>query len=170
MSEARSILDCGHQPSPHSESTTGTAHTSDGREICWECAYKQERIDLLSNTRHFAYITEQQDGRWAVSNWPGFHLGMVVHKHEVNNTWVKRGAMCSHWYYVRVVDVHGQHWFGYTGGPGLYVRLRKPRQCAECHVSLKGKTRWLHPDDIAGSEFCSCRCVERVVERSKADG
>lgn len=31
-------LDCGHKPSPHGEHTTGTAHTTDGKVICWECA------------------------------------------------------------------------------------------------------------------------------------
>lgn len=171
MSEARSIIDCGHPPSPHGEHTTGDCVVREEgqpeRRICWDCAHQREVKQMLTAKRHFAYITEE-NGHWIVSNWPGRKLGDVLNKHEVRNWMVERGYMTSHWHYVRVRDVNGHIWFGYTGGPGLYVRLRKPRQCAECHAALKGRHPWLHPDDITQSEFCSRRCVERVVERSNA--
>jgi hypothetical protein len=94
-------------------------------EICWECGDKRQVVDLLTEKRFFAYIKGAEMGQWLVTTWSGGKLGEVTHRHEVENAWVKRGCLTNHWYYVRVRDVHGQMWFGYTGGPSLYVRLRK---------------------------------------------
>lgn len=50
-------LDCGHPPSPHGESTTGTAHTADNREICCDCADKEQREDLRTAQTYMAYLS-----------------------------------------------------------------------------------------------------------------
>jgi hypothetical protein len=72
-------LDCGHVPSAHGEHTTGTAHTHDGKEICWDCCALLDTAHMLvdgSTQRLPMYLSrksilQQNDGTWFVSNWPG---------------------------------------------------------------------------------------------------
>lgn len=66
-------LSCGHEPSPHSEHTTGTAHTAckcvgtgkgthrpdcESREICWSCADALQREELKSARTFTAYLVK----------------------------------------------------------------------------------------------------------------
>ena len=73
-------LDCGHEPSPHNECTTGTARTGDGWEICWQCCAFGDlgRMVKNGNTRTMpAYLVRKDSGEWRVENWPGtlsFHV------------------------------------------------------------------------------------------------
>lgn len=63
-------LSCGHAPSPHSQHTTGTAHTRDGREICWDCASKEELDSMIEDGKNYMYLS--RDGNaWKVANWTG---------------------------------------------------------------------------------------------------
>lgn len=71
MSDNNRILDCGHFPSPHSEHTTGTARTSDGKEICWECAAKTELDDMINTGTVFMYLEVNNNRPKAVANWTG---------------------------------------------------------------------------------------------------
>jgi hypothetical protein len=68
------ILYCGHTPSPHSEHTTGTAHTTDGKEICWDCCAIRDREAMIGtgHSRNLPlYLSKDDKGQWKVSNWPG---------------------------------------------------------------------------------------------------
>lgn len=67
------ILDCGHKPSPHGEHTTGTAHTQDKKEICWECAAMADlgRMLLDGNSSRLPLYLSKKEDKWTVSNWPG---------------------------------------------------------------------------------------------------
>lgn len=63
------ILDCGHEPSAHSEHTTGTAHTHDNKVICWDCAAMGDLGRMLKdgNSRRLPLYLHGDN----VSNWPG---------------------------------------------------------------------------------------------------
>lgn len=63
-------LSCGHEPSEHGPHTTGTAHTSDGQEICWECAGKQERQYMVDHGENTMYLS-RKGSQYYVQNWPG---------------------------------------------------------------------------------------------------
>jgi hypothetical protein len=114
------VLSCGHHPSPHSEHTTGTAHTPDGREICWTCADQEQREALKDRTKAAGgYLAS--DGR-TVTTWTGGKLGTVTSATTV------RLARWSAFHgktmqAIRVRDVHGNMWHGRTS-PGMSVTLR----------------------------------------------
>jgi hypothetical protein len=115
------ILDCGHAPSPHDEYTTGTAHTPDGREICWACALEQERAELLTIDRIVAYLST--DGR-TITTWPGGLLMSNVRIVNRQSRYTPSGGGYEQ-VWLRATDVHGQRWYGTSPGPGMYVRLHK---------------------------------------------
>ena len=62
-------LDCGHEPSEHSQHTTGYGTDSTGKTFCYECAAKMEREYMIKHGETTLYLTE--DGR--ITDWPG-HL------------------------------------------------------------------------------------------------
>jgi hypothetical protein len=115
------ILSCGHHPSPHSCITTGAAVTADGREICCDCATRNDLERLANATRCSAYLAS--DGK-TITNWPGHELmkiigrsrailGRASHTFDRNDYWT-----------VRARDSHGHQWTG-RGGPGIYIKLRR---------------------------------------------
>ena len=109
-------VSCGHAPSPHSDFTTGTAHTRDGREICWTCADAEQVADLKRERAYVAYLSG--DGR-ALTTWTGGKLADVTRLWDVFNNFagtIKR---------FRAVDVHGQRWYGTSPGAGMYARMHK---------------------------------------------
>lgn len=116
------MLDCGHQPSPHGPHTTGTAHTQDGREVCWSCSDDMERTELKTTNRTIGYLDRDQR---TVTTWPGGHLMNVTH------TTQHRGCTPTGGYYstvhLRAIDVHGQHWHGTSAGPSMCAHLRKSK-------------------------------------------
>lgn len=102
------LLDCGHEPSPHSEYTTGTAHTTDGREVCWDCAAILELADMNKFGRASLYLVKRDDGLH-ITNWTGKLDYKVTSsktsRHNLGGTrtdvWFKSG---------------GQNWHGYQIG------------------------------------------------------
>ena len=121
------ILDCGHVPSPHSASTTGTAHTPAGREICLTCANDQELIAFLSSDRYLAYLSSDAK---TITTWPGGHLAYVTRTRK-RTAFTPSGGWYERWdVWARgPVDETGKHrtWYGVGIGPGCYVRLRRTR-------------------------------------------
>lgn len=117
------ILDCGHHPSPHSKFATGTAHTPDGREICWKCSNARERESLKTADRYFAYYTGEK-----ITTWPGGTLARVT-IHYPSRCF---GHKVVHF---RARDVHGAMWYGTTLGEGMYCKMRK------CKGKGKGKAK-----------------------------
>lgn len=118
------ILSCGHTPSPHSYITTGTAHTPDGREICCECADREQVQGLKDRSKPFgAYL--DGDGR-TVTTWTGGKLGTVTSSHTIHLarwSYVHGKTMLA----IRVRDVHGAMWHGRTS-PGMCVTLRPSKR------------------------------------------
>lgn len=110
------ILDCGHKPSPHSECTTGTAHTQDGREICWDCSNLREREAMANAQRYGAYLNG--DGS-EVHTWPGGKLGTVT------QSWERKNNMAGRLTHLRVTAFDGSRWWGTSPGRGMYCRLHR---------------------------------------------
>lgn len=97
------MLDCGHEPSKHSECSTGTAHTADGREICWECCAvldRQTMIDKGHSRNLPLYLThgDFNGGRFVdgkVTNWPSslkFPCRVKKGRHNI------AGSRCDVWF------------------------------------------------------------------------
>ena len=117
-------LNCGHEPSPHGEHTTGTGHTADGRELCWECCNRDER-DALRTAQHYsAYLTCTEGGTYALTTWPGGELAKVTAIWETSAGGFARGTTI---YRFRAVDDDGQRWYGTSPGPGMYARMHRAR-------------------------------------------
>jgi len=64
------LLDCGHEPSPHSDFTTGFGYDSDRRTYCYACCAEREQASMVDSGRAVLYLSKQ-DERWAVTDWPG---------------------------------------------------------------------------------------------------
>ena len=109
---------CGHEPSPHAEHTTGTAHRPDGTEICWDCALAEERQAMRTVPAMFAYLSG--DGQ-SVTTWTG---GLLM---RVTGAWTRPvgfGRRPSRTY-LRARDVHGAEWYGTSPGRGMYARMKR---------------------------------------------
>jgi hypothetical protein len=116
------ILDCGHKPSMHGTWTTGTAHTTDGREICWECADKEIMASLLTEDKIYAYLDKDEDGNRSVITWTGGHLAKVYDVTGINAGFC-RGSLSFN-----ATDVHGQEWYGRGGGWGVCCWMKKKKK------------------------------------------
>jgi hypothetical protein len=132
MMDTARILDCGHPPSQHSSSTTGTAHTHDGKEICWSCADDQQRRDLLTNDHAFLYLTDtgihgDVRHRYALTTWPGGRMMRITRlsKRAGYDAMVTPTGGWYDLYFLRAVDSWGQEWYGTSPGPGMYARMHK---------------------------------------------
>ena len=109
-------LACGHEPSPHSDFTTGTAYTTDGREICWECADKEQRAALLTEKHYFSYLNSDAT---KLTTWSGGTLATIRRLWKVGNNFA--GTILR----FRAIDVHGQEWYGTSPGAGMYARMHR---------------------------------------------
>jgi hypothetical protein len=117
------VLVCGHQPSPHSEFTTGTAHTRDGREICWTCADAEQRDEMRIVDRFTAYLVRTKDGA-QLQTWSGGLLATVTASWSTSAGGFARRTMITRF---RAVDSDGVRWFGTSPGYGMYARMRRAK-------------------------------------------
>ncbi len=115
---ADTILDCGHVPTfPRSELTTGYGtNPTTGKRSCFECCNKDEVESLKTASHYVAYISSD---RMRLTTWTGDTLTRITH---LESNWHNIGGKL---YRFRAVDVHGQHWYGTSPGPGMYARMRK---------------------------------------------
>lgn len=65
------ILDCGHAPSPHSAFTTGYGIDRNGKKHCYACCADNDRERMRQTGRTTLYLTREDNGQWALTNWPG---------------------------------------------------------------------------------------------------
>lgn len=108
-------LVCGHEPSPHGEHTTGTAHFND-REICWDCSNKLEQFYMGQSTQFCAYVSG--DGK-SIQTWPGGALLRVYSLAE------RRSLGMKLWHVKAVDDETGARWYGTGCGRGMFIRLNR---------------------------------------------
>lgn len=129
------ILDCGHYPSPHSTHTTGTARTADNQEICWDCADNEQRAELLTTDKFFAYLSiakpetlgkdetfvwfKGKESPCRLTTWSGGTLANVRRLWKTRNNFA--GWIWRFW----AIDAHGQWWYGTSPGVGMYARMHK---------------------------------------------
>lgn len=122
-SPTRNTLDCGHPPSSHGPLTTGTARTSDGQEICWDCSHHEEREALRTARSYTAYLMRDAAGKVTLTTWAGGKLADVT---SYATRPVGFGFRPSRTYF-RATDVHGTHWHGTSPGFGMYARMRRTK-------------------------------------------
>ena len=108
------ILHCGHTPSPHSSFSTGTAHTRDGREICWECALEEEKRDISKAQDWLCYLVGEK-----LTNWPGKELGVVTQR------WTRRNNLAGTLTHIRATLFDGSRWWGTSPGDNMYCRIHR---------------------------------------------
>ena len=125
------ILDCGHTPSEHGPHTTGTAHTPDGREICWQCAGNEERAAMIESGNGTMYTTKK-DGKWRVTNWPNtlsFPIGTIsTGRHNIAGKQVHfwfRGPDKAIWHGIQWGSAPWEHSTGLSDG--YYCRVYRTK-------------------------------------------
>lgn len=85
--------------------------------ICYACCHARDLAALQDRSRPFvAYLAS--DGA-TVTTWPGGTLGAVTRRDLIPLPFGRRGYYSA----IRVVDVHGGHWYG-RGHKGMAVVLR----------------------------------------------
>lgn len=110
-------LDCGHAVTPSGIEVFGTGFAvskDTGKRYCYPCADDLQREALLTEQRWSGYLSSNER---RVTTWTGGTLGTVT-----------RCTRNSRQTFIRMTDVHGQHWAGI--GPaesGTYVSLRRVR-------------------------------------------
>lgn len=102
--------------------TSGTAHTSDGRVLCYTCAEAEELAAFHEAATYGAYLSS--DGR-TVTTWTGATLAQVTSNTDADNGW--HGSTITH---IRAVDSTGAHWFGKGGGEGMCLTMRRNKVAA----------------------------------------
>jgi hypothetical protein len=121
MTPTTRLLDCGHEPSPHSDCTTGTAFTLDRKEICWDCSHARELAELKTARRFVAYLSG--DGA-TLTDWPGRRIA------KVTRLWSVRNNLAGKLYRFRATDLHGAQWFGTSVGPNMLARMHRAKASA----------------------------------------
>ena len=110
---------CGAEFVP-SGCSTGYAIRPDDTRICYACADKEQRAELLDRSKPFcAYVS--CDGN-RITTWTGGELMRITRSHEMRLTRQSftHGKTIRT---IRAIDVHGNRWFG-RGNPGISIRLR----------------------------------------------
>lgn len=113
------MLSCGHEPSPHNEHATGTAHMPDGSEVCWDCADASQRAQMTTGAPFVGYLAS--DGQ-SITTWSGGKLARVTG--NLPRKVGFRGVMSDRRHYLRAIDDTGKRWHGTSPGPGMYARMR----------------------------------------------
>ena len=99
-------LDCGHEPSEHSDITTGYGEDDSGKTYCYACCADRDREAMVKNGRITLYLSFNPDNQrgeiqkpgyrpcgsrhvdtWQVSNWPGslkFNAYVTIGRHNID--------------------------------------------------------------------------------------
>lgn len=112
------ILDCGHEPSPHSKHTTGTVHVGETGEVCWNCGFVHEHQYMRGADKFTAYLSENGE---AITTWPGQALARVTYLNQ------GRHNIGGSLYRFNAIDHDGARWYGTSPGKGMYARLRRAK-------------------------------------------
>lgn len=84
-----------------------------GKQICYACADKRQRADLLDRSKPFgAYLNQDK-----ITTWTGGELMRVSARWEVPHNWARK-MTC-----VRATDCHGNPWHGRGLGDGMCITL-----------------------------------------------
>lgn len=113
-------LDCGHEPSPHSEHTTGTVHIDGLGKVCWECGNVWEADQLRTAQQWSAYMVMEFDSQYRLTNWAGHPIGTItsINRHRGN---------FGNWVYTFRAIIQGANWYGRGTGHGMLCHLRRAK-------------------------------------------
>lgn len=126
-------LDCGHEPSEHSECTTGYGTDREGKTYCYACCAERDKADMIETGRATLYLTmpdnhptkpgnmwgyhyaEPIPGDCTVSNWPG-SLKLKTHCARVGGH-----NMTGKRYDVWFTGPDGANWHGVQYGDNTQI-------------------------------------------------
>lgn len=103
-------LDCGHDPSPHTESSNGYGTDSKGNTFCYECCAKQDIEHMQKNGRIALYLVKKDNG-YEVTNWPSslkFKAFVRVGNHNICKN------RYDAWFWMDNVQWHGVTYGDFT--------------------------------------------------------
>lgn len=109
-------LSCGHEPSPHSDTTTGTCKLPIGIEVCWSCGDDWTRRRIAARLPCSAYLSN--DGK-TLTTWSGGKLADVTSYRTSKHGF--HGSTIVTW---RAVDGWGRHWYGRGAGNCMLTTMR----------------------------------------------
>jgi hypothetical protein len=66
------MLDCGHEPSPHSSFTTGYGENREGKKFCYDCCAEKEKEVMRKEGKTFLYIIFKDSIPSEVTDWHGY--------------------------------------------------------------------------------------------------
>ena len=91
-----------------------------GQHICYSCADKQQREELLTAQRFCAYVSS--DGH-SITTWTGGLLAYVTQSRpcKLSRRSFTHGKSCLS---ITATDVHGNRWVG-RGSPGIAIKIRR---------------------------------------------
>lgn len=121
------VLNCGHQPSEHGSTSTGTAHlngkgkkVNQDIEICCSCADRAQKFYMKNHNRTNLYLSG--NGK-EVHTWSGGKMSVSCKSWTVNhNMW-----SCPELTFINMTDHFGNRWYGKNSGNGMFVKLHKVR-------------------------------------------
>ena len=128
----QTILDCGHEPSPHESFTTGYGVTADGKKACYACCAESDKAAMIADGRACLYLVSRETApavgamgarrEYYVTNWPGsleFRVGGAV-RHSRNGG----GFGCQRtdaWF----TGPDGKPWHAVNRGDNQIARCRR---------------------------------------------
>jgi hypothetical protein len=86
--------------------------------MCYDCADTAQRAELLTERTHTGYLG--RDGR-TITTWTGGLLARVIS----SNTQTRQFPGYHQVIYWRGIDIHGQRWYGRSGGNGMCTNMRR---------------------------------------------
>lgn len=119
-------LDCGHEPSPHGDHTTGTGHFHD-KELCWNCMNNLELFYAGQSDTYTAYVNGEAT---YITTWPGGKLARI---YSARPRWNNFAGNLLH---VKAVeDATGIEWYGTGPGKGSYIKLHRVGAKRKVHAT-----------------------------------
>lgn len=103
--EAPTLLDCGHEASPHGELSLGYGTDVNGRRHCYACCAELDKAQMVRDGRTVLYLTDK-----GVTNWPSSLVFPVRYRRK------GRHNMARTRYDVWFTGPDGKNWHGVQYG------------------------------------------------------
>lgn len=110
-------LDCGHEPSTHSQYDTGYGTDANGKTACYECCAEHEKQAMRDIGKATLYLTGNDSKGYEVTDWPGLlRLNPYRVTHGRHN----------------IAGTRTDAWFNFEGKPWHCVQYGEWTQIAHC--------------------------------------
>jgi len=113
-------LDCGHAPTPTGIGT-GTAHTPEGKTMCYACAARAEVAAFAKASVFTGYVSASKPGQF--TTWTGEVLAKVTSSH-LSDRWTPTGGQYR-MRYITAIAPDGSTWHGRGSDHWELFTLRK---------------------------------------------